>query len=216
VQDTNDLAGALARVLTDSNGYYLIGCQPPRDAEDADALNVAVRLRRQDLRLRARRGPFRAMGLPGSQNAPTELLMSIAMSPVQKGGLPLQLTATPESADSASIMSRLLFDVSALTFRLNEAGRREAQIEIVELLIDERGAVAASASRRLELALDGAQHSRALTDGIVYTLPLKGPGPGRYVLRVAVRDLATGATGSASQTIEITAGPGKKPRDRNP
>jgi hypothetical protein len=79
----------------------------------------------------------------------------------------------------------------------------------VELLIDERGAVAASASRRLELALDDAQHSRALSDGIVYTLPLKPPQPGRYILRVAVRDLATGATGSASQSIEIQGAPGK-------
>lgn len=100
MQNTNDISGALTKVMDDGNGYYLIGYHP--DAATFDHKtgqpkfhSLAVRVKRPGLRVRYRSGFF---GAPDRETAPVPRTRSAQIaqalsSPFGTGALHLRLTS---------------------------------------------------------------------------------------------------------------------------
>ena len=54
--NSNDLAGALDRVVPDNSSYYMLGITPPNQKRDDGFRRIEVRVNRPGLRVRARKG----------------------------------------------------------------------------------------------------------------------------------------------------------------
>jgi hypothetical protein len=131
--------------------------------------------------------------------------MSVALrSLAPLTGIPLRVSADfvcHESGVSQLVVSGSV-DVTALPF-VRLPGRRQATLESVAIVIEEGGELAATLpTDRTAMDLSDADYERVAQEGIAYqrALPLK---PGRYQVRFAARDDATGLLGSAWQWVEI-------------
>jgi hypothetical protein len=93
-------------------------------------------------------------------------------------------------------------DVATLPF-VRRRDRRQATVESVALVYDEKGAVAATLpTERTAMDLADADYGQLLREGLAYQKAVPLP-PGRYQVRLAVREDATGLLGSAWQRVEI-------------
>jgi len=210
--NTNDLAGALARVASDLRGYYLLGYDLPDDQPRGwDPGRVSVRVKRDGLIVRARQGLFGSAGKPEKSAAVDPVLMA-AVSPFNAGAITVRLTSLfgHEAQGDPYIRSLLFIDPNALSFTTGADGRHEAKVEIVQLAIGDNGQVPGNWRRTLTLRLTDTQLQDAQTQGVVYNTRMEVKDAGAYQVRTAVRDLATGAMGSASQFVEVPrVGPGR-------
>jgi hypothetical protein len=82
-------------------------------------------------------------------------------------------------------------------------GQYIANLEIGEVIVGNNGVLPATARRNLTLTLTEDQYRQIQSSGLVYTLPLTLKEPGVYQIRAAVRDVRTGAVGSATQVMVV-------------
>jgi VWFA-related protein len=206
IQDTNDLNHGLRRVVEDLSGYYLIGYErPPGTTIETAFSSTSVRVKRPDVKVRWRRGAFGPSA--GSSYRPRkaeDALLMAALSPIHRGAIAARLTVAVEPTHEARIhlRSTLFVDCRSLSFTLGGNGRRQAALEIVEVLVGDNGTLAAIERRTLTLSFDNDQYRRAIDEGIVYNLPLSPTEIGPYQLRVAVKDVANGAMASLSLYVD--------------
>jgi VWFA-related protein len=204
--NTNDLSGALARAMTDLNGYYLLGYDLPDDApRQWDPGRVTVRVKRPGLTVRWRQGLFGPGGRTEKKDAPSDPVLMAAVSPFSASAITVRLTSLfgHDETEGAYIRSLLFMDPNALTFTTAADGRHEAKIDLVLLAVGDNGQVPANWRRTITLRLTDAQLEDAQTQGVVYHTRVVVKQPGAYQVRAAIRDMASGALGSASQFIDV-------------
>src|SRR5262249_5339968 len=73
VLNQNDLSNAFARIVRENSTYYMLGYHPSNDKRDGRFRNIAVRLKKPGLTVRARRGYVaprgRAPNVPAATSA---------------------------------------------------------------------------------------------------------------------------------------------------
>jgi VWFA-related protein len=204
--NTNDMARGFRRVLDDLRGYYLLGYEGPEDTtRDWYPGNVVVRVKRPGLTVRSRQGYFGPADPTERAEPVGDALTEAALSPFGTGGIAARLTALfghdPEAG--AYVRSLLFLDANGLQFSRGEAGRHEARADVLQLAVGENGEMLGQWRRTLTFSLDDDQLRDARLRGIVYSTRMPVKRPGGYQVRLAVRDLASGAIGSASQFLEV-------------
>ena len=209
----NDLNRGISRALDDMSGYYLIGYRPDEAAFDPatgrvrfNRLDVKVK-GRPGLRVRTRTG---YVGLPEAESPPAPRtragqLMAALVSPFGAAGVNLRLTSLFMDAPGggASVRSMLLIDPRTLTFERQADGQQQTKLDIVAVTFGEDGSVVDQINRVETIRVPGDSLERFKKEGMVYDLNVPVKRPGAYQLRIAVRDSATGRTGSASQYVEV-------------
>ena len=207
IRNTNDLAGGLTRVSTESRTYYLIGYVPENSREDGKFREIEVKVRRSGVRVRARKGYYAEdAGLAAGRN-PGDLdpdVLRALDAPRELADLPMRATALvfDRVADGARVI--VAADVDAKYFEL-APGDEQRLHGIVEL------AVAATNLRTGEgyrfeqtTELNLRPETRRQLDVWWYpvsrefTLP-----PGPYQARVVVRDRASRRMGSVTHQFEV-------------
>jgi VWFA-related protein len=210
--DTNDLNGAITRILDDQRGYYLIGYTPDPAASRLDQAGPAyhrIKLgtRRPGLRVRSRRG-FYPMSASEAEVAPTDpvqRLVDAAQSPFSASDLALRLTTIfeHEKERGSFVRSLLHLETRGLTFTDRPDGSREAEIQLVTLVFGGDGRAVESAGRQHRLGIPADAFEATLRGGLVYSFETPVPRPGGYQVRAAVQDSASTRLGSASQFVEV-------------
>jgi VWFA-related protein len=217
VDGTNDLRAGLRAVLKDTDTYYVLAYEPTNTRRDGGFRRIEVRLpSRRDLRVRTRAGYFapderRALA-PGSDSREQarraeqrRAEMSTALGSLAPlTGIPVQLSADYLSLDGGpgQVVVAGNVDVEELPFlRLGE--RRQGIVEAVAVVRDEAGAVAATLeTQRSAIDLGEADYEGLRHTGLPYQQAVS-LGPGRYQVRLAVREDATGMLGSAWRRVEV-------------
>ncbi|MFN0085156.1 MAG: VWA domain-containing protein [Blastocatellia bacterium] len=222
--NSNDLTQGIARLLEDTEVYYLLAFEPLAPVRDGRFRKLDVRLPgRPDLKVRSRAGYF----------APNDKLAEAELAPIEKPaktpaaaakaaeaalqrqiregigalfplrGIPVSMTAgfvhLPEGSSAADIAAHI--DASGLKFDPN-SGRHRAILEFVGMVFDEAGNVAERFNDRLDLNLRSKTMEHSLRNGLLYSrfVRLK---PGAYQVRIAIREEGFSPLGSASAWIEI-------------
>jgi len=224
VENRNDLRGGLREILKDTETYYVLAYEPTNTKRDGGFRKIEVKLPGlKGVKVRARSGYFapddrRLLAAEASadaaarRNEQRRAEMQIALGALAPlAAIPVTLSADFVSLDRG--VSQLVVsgsvDVATLPF-VRRHGRRQATVESVAIVLDERGAVVKTLpTERSALDLTDADYERVLGEGIPYqhALPL---APGRYQVRLAAREDATGLLGSAWQRVEIPdLGPGR-------
>jgi len=212
LHNTNDLDGALRRAMEDSGGYYLIGYRP--DAATFDARtgqprfhSLKVRVKRTGVWVRSRSGFFGVAdsGPAGPGGTPREQMLRALTSPFSSGDIHVRLTALfKDEAKTGPVLDAMLYiDARELEFVPQADGTRKATFEAAAVTFDEYGTAVGNSAQTFSVVAKEEEYVELVKSGIVYVMehPAKKAGP--YQMRVAVRDAASGAIGSASEFVEV-------------
>jgi VWFA-related protein len=148
MQNTNDISGALTKVMNDGNGYYLLGYHPDSSTFDPKSgqpkfHSLAVRVKRPGLHVRYRTGFFgtsdrETAPVPRTRNAQ---IAEALRSPFGTGALHLRLTTLFSHAEKSGpyINSLLYFDPRELTFTDEPDDWHKAVIDVVCMTFGDSG-----------------------------------------------------------------------------
>ena len=203
VLNTNNLAGGFERLVRENSEYYLLGYQPTNEQRDGRFRRIEVRVNRPDMRVLARRGYFAPRGdssaTPAGGGADVRALLD---SPLPVPGLTIESGATifHESPDKASVLVTIEIGPE-LTFTERD-GTHHGRIVLSVIAADMNGRIAASDTPALDLSLEPNVHDAVATHGLRTTRRLEVE-PGRYQLRVAVRDDASDNAGTVIHDLRV-------------
>jgi hypothetical protein len=212
LHDTNDLSGAVRRVLDDQKGYYLIGFRPDESIFETvkgrrHFNSIEIKVKRPDLRARYRSG---FLGVTDEEAKPVrrtrvEQLVGALSSPFASGDMQLRLTSLfgGDAAGNAFVTSLMYIDMSNVKFTDEADGWHKAVIDLIALTFGEEGQVIDELNRTETVRVKDEAYDIVRHDGLVYRMSVPIKKPGAYQLRVAVRDAASEKLGAASQFIEV-------------
>jgi VWFA-related protein len=207
VLNTNDLSGGLTRIADDTRGYYLLGFEtliPTTD--DWDPNDIKVRVKRDGLHVRARRGLFGPAD-PARPRDPVQSdpLVAAALSPFSTSEIDVRLTTLFAHDRKAGSFVRTLFyiDPAAITFTDGAGGRKEADLTLLLLAIGDNGRSAGQARRQLQLRLTPDEYQAMRQRGLLYSARLPMKDTGGFQVRAAVQDTRSKKIGTSTQFVEV-------------
>jgi VWFA-related protein len=206
--NTNDLGGALRRVLDDQQGYCLLGYVPQSStfsARNPRFHSLSVRVKREGLRVRSRRGFLGQPESPPTVDPQVNRMVAAVTSPFAGGDIRLRLSSFFGQVEKAGpvVLSVMHVDARDLAFSEQPDGTRVAGLDVLAMTFGENGELADQHSRQYTVKLTTERYARAIQSGFVYNMrvPVKRPGP--YQLRIALRDATSDRIGSASHFIDV-------------
>ncbi|MEO7274255.1 MAG: VWA domain-containing protein, partial [Vicinamibacterales bacterium] len=203
----NDFRDTFGRIIQDNSGYYLLGYYSSDTRRDGRFRRVQVRLTKPGLTVRARRGYIAAKGkppAPETANKATSAALKEALdSPIPISGLGINVFAAPMkgAAPNGSIAMTLEIEGRRLSFA-SDNGQFHDDIEVSVLAVDKDAKIRDGGRDVVQLRLKPTTHQVVAQNGVRITRRLELP-PGRYQLRVGVRDGGSGATGSVLYDIDV-------------
>lgn len=205
VRNSNDFQ--LPRMMSDQEGYYLIGYRPSAETFNRRFHRIRARVKRPGLAVRTRDGFF---GVTDEAARPPLInnqdRMNLAlMSPFESADIEVQLTAlfSNTAQNGSRLHSLVYFQARDLTFTQEADGWRQAVFDLSGIIFGDNGTVAHKTSETRTLRLRDEAYEEFLRSGLVYQLDVPVREPGYYQFRVAVRDTASSRLGTAGQFVEV-------------
>lgn len=196
----------LKKVMTDQQGYYLIGFRPADETFDRRFHALKVRVKQSGLTVRTRSGfyGFTDDQVRAVRLTPDDAINHALLSPVSAQEINVRLTSffIDDPKDGPLVRSLLYFDPHDVTFTERD-GWQVTNLKIKTMVFGDNGKPIAEEERTGNIRFRGEGYQRALREGVTYTLdfPLSVKGP--FQIRVAVRDDETSKIGSAGQFVEL-------------
>lgn len=209
VVNRNDFATAFQRIVDDNSAYYVMGYYSTNDRRDGRFRKIEVKLNNQPgLVVRARKGYVAPRGRapetkPATANSASPELRDAIESPLPLPGLPLSMTAAvfKGPAPKGSVVISTLVNGSTLPFAEAD-GMFKNDLEVMSMATDEKGKTTYSDRNIVNLSMKPDSASRVKASGfrVIQSMDL---APGRYQLRVAVRESQTLKAGSVTFDLEV-------------
>jgi VWFA-related protein len=218
--NATNVGRALERIVRANSMYYVLGYYPEKTPRDGRFHKIEVRTKRPGLRVSARKGYVsprppsaedtlrvarereRGRGRAGDAQTSDEL-REIMTQPLQKNGLTLTVHAAPFKGASRDASVALAVEVDAS--RLNFVEQNETFANGLELSLfafDERGRAQGGNFAQFNLALRPETFER-VRGSVVRMNPRMTLRPGRYQLRVGVRESGAGQMGTVFYDLEV-------------
>jgi len=195
--DTNDFGEAFMQVQRDTSLYYLLGYNSTNAAKDGRFRRITVRVKKPGLRVEHRAGYYadRDFAHTNRQDRERQLQEQLA-APVSATDLPVMMSAG---------WFRLAVDryyvplsVAVPGGALRESPQRDT-LDVLGIVRDEQGRPVGRLRETLDIAPDASGlASRQLLYQAGLTLP-----PGRFVVKVVVRENANGTMGSFESGVFV-------------
>ena len=217
VENSNNLRSGLRKILDDTETYYVLAYEPANTKRDGGFRKIEVKLpgiRGVKLRTRSgylapddRRasvaaGPSEAEARRAEQRQAEMRTALHSLAPL--AAIPVRLSADFLSGDGGATQLVVSGHVGVATLPFVKLrDRYQATIDAVAVVLDEDGATAATLpTERSAIDLSDAEYQQLRARGLPYQRAIALP-PGRYQVRLAVREDAVGLLGSAWQRVEI-------------
>jgi VWFA-related protein len=200
------------KVLDETSNYYLLAWRPNKEAETVTNFkNITARvIDHPEYTIRLPRGFLRTSPIQSPKatvevevpKQPHQALQQALTGLYPKHETPLALSAvyldTPEHGPVLTASVRVAND--ALAYE-GEEGRQVAAVDVVGVVVNDRGKPASTFQTRLQINATGTGTAEDNSATIYnYRVPIT---PGLYQVRIATRDSKSGQVGSAQQWIEI-------------
>lgn len=219
--NSNNITNALNRIVRLNSTYYVLGYYPTDSRRDGRFHKIEVRVKRPGLRVSARKGyvssrPLsegerrdlerereRGRGRAGSAQTSNEL-REILNQPLQRNGLTLTVQAAPFKGMGRDASVAVAVEVDATRLRFAEQPNKTFAdtIELSLFALDERGRQRGGEFYQFNLTLRPETYER-VRRSIVRLNPRIALPPGRYQLRVGLRESGVGEMGSVFQDIVV-------------
>jgi VWFA-related protein len=208
ITNDNDLPAAIARVLNEEDGYYLIAYKPsappPSEKGAPRVRNVAVRVARPGLKVRFHSSLY--ADAPEPAKDPAQRLAAAAMSPFVQSGIHMRCASHFWDAGEKTgpvLDTALHIDARDLTFTAEPGERRKAAFHIFAVIFGPEIKPIDTFEKSYTVSLANGAYEKALSDGLVQRLELPLKHAGAHQVRSAVRDLQSDRIGSASEFLEV-------------
>jgi VWFA-related protein len=211
--NSNDFGSAFGRIIQDNSSYYVLGYYSSDSRRDGQFRSVNVRVKDPKLQVRARKGYVAPKGrAPAGTPPPPGIAASIAMrealdSPIPVAGLAMTAVAAPMAGApgaknrAASVLVIMEIEPNALSFK-EENGLFVNDVELAIVAFDGDGKVRDGAKDKAELKLRRETQALVVSNGVRMTRRLNLP-PGRYQLRIGVRESLGGKVGSVMYDLDV-------------
>jgi VWFA-related protein len=213
ILNSNSFDDGFRQALEESSRYYLLAWRPEGEEQQEGKARVEVRIKgRPDLKVRVRRGFISAPAVVdakprgdkgttrAAERTPEDELRAALASLYPVRALPVWLSVgyASRQQNETTLTASMQIDAAALMLDPT-AEQRKAEVDVLGVALDDRGAIH-SFKQTVTIGADAsAQSGRKV---ITWNQPLT-VAPGLYQVRVAVRERASGRTGSAMQWIEV-------------
>jgi VWFA-related protein len=198
-----DPAPALARILREQEGYYLLGCE----SEATGPGRMKVQTKDSRLYTRFRGFPLgKAAKEPDFRSQTTSQDLAIAIySPFAGDAIRTLVypTFSYSSALGPQLVIQVWVDLSGLTFTHQLNGIHRASAEVAISVLGDTGTAVVDTTYELAVQMNGEDYPKALQQGWVGQAELRVPSPGVYVVRAAVLDGTSNRMGSAGRVVDV-------------
>ena len=206
--NSNDFSKAWTRVLADNSAYYVLGYYPKNDRRDGRFRKIEVRVKREGVDVRSRKGYTAPKGKvpaakpPANDKASPEL-RQVLDSPVPLSGLSMRVYAAAfkGTAPNASVAIGIEAEGADLHFTERD-GKFVDDFEISAIAIDAAGKVKDGDRSLLNMGLKPETRAKVAQSGLRLQTRLKLP-PGKYQLRIGARETGGGRLGSVNYDIMV-------------
>lgn len=208
LRNKNFLEQTVEKVLDRESGYYLLGYEPESETfKGREYHRIEVRLKRPGLRISSRKGFIgreEKEARAGGKGSMNPLYRAIA-SPFSKNNMQIRLTALVRSSAGKGSFVRALFHLRGrdLTFADAPGGLKKAVLDVVLVVLDEKGNVINEFNRTYPLRIPKDAVGLVKRNGLDYSTDLPVGKPGFYSIRLAVQERGSKRLGSAGDYIEI-------------
>ncbi|HEY7055294.1 MAG TPA: VWA domain-containing protein, partial [Vicinamibacterales bacterium] len=209
VVNRNDFRDAYSRILQDSSSYYVLGYYPTNDKRDGRFRSIQVRVNKPGLRVRARKGYVAPRGkaepVKAAPNGTTSAeLRDSLQSPIAISGLTLAAFAAPfrGTAPNDAIAMAIEIDGSKLEFKQSPEGLFADDLELSLFASDTSSNKIKDGARDvINLKLRPQTHE-AVSKGTFRIVRRIQVPPGKYQLRVGVREAGSGRLGTVLYDLD--------------
>jgi VWFA-related protein len=202
VMDNNQIGRGFDRIVAENSIYYQMAYYPSHPPRDGKFHSIDVRVKRNGVTVRSRRGYTSPKGDPPATRVAAAGRASSASiealnSPVELTDLGMRVFATPyRAAAQTSVVVGI--ELVGRDLPLDTGGT----VEVSYLAVDSRGDEHGRRTDRLNLNLEAELRARAEQSGVRVLKRMDLP-PGRYRLHVAAHDPVRNLSGSLIQDLEV-------------
>ena len=205
-KDRNDIDVAVANSIADGSTYYVLGYRPPKGKWNGKFRSIKVKVARKGVQVRHRRGYY-AIDLrqreAWSVKTREQEFQAALSDPIPAAAVIFRARIPPpEPAAVARVQIDFRVDVSTLTWEELGNGDRECKLEFYVAAYTEAGKQVDSYGLTTEARLRPEKYEEAVRNGLAHQMGLELE-PGKYRLRLLVRDARTGLLGRVDAPLEI-------------
>ena len=199
----NDLGRAFRRAAEDSRVAYRLGYQPSHDEWNGKFREIRIAVTRPGVRLRHRRGYFAQPDEPGDDWYRSGVLGAAMWSPVDASGIGLTVRPFPAAPDTLDLDIR----IDARDVSLQPVGNGwQGRLDVWLVQLGPGDALLDTVSHVAGLSLDRPTFEQVRQSGEVRLTERLKRDRKAVLVRLLVRDVASGALGSVSVPLD-PAGP---------
>jgi VWFA-related protein len=212
---SNDFSNAWNRVVADNSSYYVLGYYPKNERRDGRFRKIDVRVKRDDVEVRSRKGYNAPKGKAPAPKAPGDgksspELRQVLDSPVPLSGLTLRAYAAPFKGQAPNASIAIGIEAAGPDLNFTEKdGKFVDDFEVSAIAIDVQGKIRDGDRSLLNMGLKPETRARVAEQGLRIQTRLKLP-PGKYQLRIGARETGGGRLGSINYDLlvpDFAAGP---------
>jgi VWFA-related protein len=202
--DLNDYSPAFQEVQNENSSYYLLGYSPSNTKSDGRFRRIKVEVDRPGIKVDARPGYYAPKDFRQFTREDKEVQLEQAMSldtPFVE--LPMAIEASyfrlPDKKYYVVLAAKI--PGSSISF-LNKSKTHQTEFDFAWRATDEAGHTASALRDTLPVKLSGEDYERVLSGNILYEGGIELP-PGRYNLKVVVRENERGKLGTFEQPLVL-------------
>ncbi|HKT23315.1 MAG TPA: VWA domain-containing protein [Terriglobales bacterium] len=199
----NDIDRAIALSVAEGSTYYTLAYYPEDKSNNGKFRKIEVKLDRKGLQSRYRKGYFATdTQPPDEKTARTEFLRSLAPDAPMSTALPFLVRVTPPDKEHKELSLDFSIVPQAINFE-PQNGLEHAEIEFLTRIYDLKGKPVGSTNADLiTTQLKPETYKQIMTHGLRYRQTVSLP-PGKYVLKMGVRDHRSKAIGTLVAKVEV-------------
>jgi VWFA-related protein len=202
----NDIDHAIALSVQDGGSYYSIGYYPEDKHWDGKFRKIEVKLTRKDLHVRSRRGYFATAGTApyavDDKAAQMEFLGAMALESPTATMLPFVARVVLPTKLEPAVSIHVGVDPRSVLFESPGDNLQHAKIDFFTYAFDKKGKMVTNAADTVTTALKPDTYAAVMASRLELSQKLT-LAPGKYTLKIGVRDVKTRLIGTATASIEV-------------
>jgi len=201
--NTNDLASCFKRAADDASSYYLAGYYLDLHNDHAGWRQLKVKVDKKDTEVRARKGFFVTNATIHAELTRNSDLSYAMSSPIEGTGVPITMQWAGLTASGDKKRAVFLAQLPAKGLAFDPAGQNKLNFDIAAVAFGEKdGKEAARSTMNFAKPVPDDKLAGFRAEGVKYRGSLDLV-PGKYVVRVVVRDNVTGKIGSVTAPLTV-------------
>jgi len=200
--NSNDLDQAIRSALKESSSYYMLGYYPINKKWDGKFRNVKLQVDRPGTQLRYRRGYFATNPTDWKKNNGEHMLTAaLAANSLPSTEVTFMARALPPQPNSDTVVE-FAIDSSTLSFQTEAGNLHRCMLQFEVQAFTPDGKRVKAEVQTAEASLPEPTYEKVSKQELPMSVPIR-LAPGKYILRLGVRDNLTGLFGTADLPLEV-------------